>query len=54
MPPTAQYQKKQKQKTKSPKQPHQKMDRSSKQTVLQRRRTDGQKTREKMFNITHY
>jgi len=33
---------------------HQKMGRKSKQTVLQRRHTDGQKTLEKMFNITHY
>ena len=36
------------------KQPHQKMGRRSKQTVLQRRHTDGQKTHEKMFNITHH
>ena len=34
--------------------PHQKMGRRSKQTVLQRRHTDGQETHEKMFNITHY
>ena len=26
----------------------------SKQTILQRRHTDGQKTHEKMFNITNY
>ena len=45
-PPAAQYQKN--------KQPHQIMGRRSKQTVLQRRHTDGQKTHEKMFNITHY
>ena len=36
------------------KQPHQKTGGRSKQTVLQRRHTDGQKTHEKMFNITHY
>ena len=30
------------------------MDRRSKQTILQRRHTDGQKTHEKMFNITSY
>ena len=30
------------------------MGRRSKQTILQRRHTDGQKTHEKMFNITHY
>ena len=36
------------------KQPHQKMSRRSKQTILQRRHMDGQKTHEKMFNITHY
>ena len=35
------------------KQPHQKMGRT-KQTILQRRHTDGKKTHEKMFNITHY
>ena len=40
--------------TKKNKQPHQKMGRRSKQTILQRRHTDGQKTHEKMFNITHY
>ena len=39
--------------TKKTKQSHQKMGRRSKQTVLQRRHTDGQKTYEKMFNITH-
>ncbi|WP_410617530.1 hypothetical protein, partial [Amycolatopsis sp. lyj-109] len=33
---------------------HQKMGRRSKQTILQRRHTDGQKTHEKMFNVTHY
>ena len=33
---------------------HQKMGRRSKQTILQRRHTDGQKTHEKMFNTTHY
>ena len=36
------------------KQPHLKMGRRSQQTVLQRRHTDGQKTQEKMFNITHH
>ena len=41
-------------KTNKNKQPHQKMGRRSKQTVLQRRHTDGQETHEKMFNITHY
>ena len=30
------------------------MGRSSKQTILQRRHIDGQKTHEKMFSITHY
>jgi len=30
------------------------MGRRSKQTVLQRRHTDGQETHKKMFNITHY
>ena len=40
--------------TKKTKQPHQKMGRRSKQTILQRRHTNGQKTHEKMFNITHY
>ena len=39
--------------TKKNKEPHQKMGRRSKQTILQRRHTDGQKTYEKMFNITH-
>uniref|UniRef100_A0A8D1FYF5 Uncharacterized protein n=1 Tax=Sus scrofa TaxID=9823 RepID=A0A8D1FYF5_PIG len=39
--------------TKKNKQPHPKMGRRSKQTVLQRRHTDGQETHEKMFNITH-
>ena len=39
--------------TKKNKQPHPKMDRRSKQTILQRH-TDSQKTHEKMFNITHY
>ena len=39
--------------TKKNKQPHPKMGRRSKQTVLQRRHTDGQKAHEKMFNITH-
>jgi len=34
-------------------QPHQKMGRRSKQTILQRRQTDGHKTHEKMFTITH-
>ena len=37
---------------KKPKQPHHKMGRRSKQTVLQRH-TDGQKTCNKMFNITN-
>ena len=32
----------------------QKMGRRSKQTILQRRHTDGQKTHERMFNITHH
>ena len=32
---------------------HQKMGRRSKQTILQRSHTDGQKTHKKMFNITH-
>ena len=41
-----------KKKTKS-KQPHQKIGKRSKQIILQRRRTHGQKTHEKMFNITH-
>ena len=36
------------------KQPHQKMGRRSKQAILQRRHTDGQKTHEKMYNITNY
>ena len=36
------------------KQPHQKMGRPFKQTVLQRRHADGQKTHEKMFSVTHY
>ena len=40
--------------TKKTKQPHQKMGRRSKQTVLQIRHTDGQETHEEMFNITHY
>ena len=40
--------------TKKNNQPHQKMGRRSKQTVLQRRHIDGQKTIEKTFNITHY
>ena len=35
-------------------QPHPKMGRRSKQTVLQRRHTDGQETHEKMFSVTHY
>ena len=30
------------------------MGRRSKQTILQRQHTDGQKTHEKMFNVTHY
>ena len=34
-------------------QPHQKMGRS-KETILQRRHTDSQKTHEKMFDITNY
>ena len=38
---------------KTNKQPHQKIGRRSKQTILQRH-TDGQKTHEKRFNITHY
>ena len=45
MPPTTEYQEN--------KQPYPKMDRRSKQTVLQRH-ADGQKAHEKMFNITHY
>uniref|UniRef100_A0A8D1K027 Uncharacterized protein n=1 Tax=Sus scrofa TaxID=9823 RepID=A0A8D1K027_PIG len=36
------------------KQPHRKMGRRSKQTILQRRQTDGQNTCEKMFNISYY
>ena len=36
------------------KQAYQKIGRRSKQTVLQRRHTDGQKTHEKMFDITNY
>ena len=32
---------------------HQKMGRRSKQTVLQRRHTDGPKTHAKVFNISH-
>ena len=40
--------------TKKTNNPIKKMGRRSKQTVLQRRQTDGQKTHEKMFNITHY
>ena len=35
-------------------QPHQKMGRISKQTVLQRRHTDGQKKKNQAFNITNY
>ena len=38
---------------KKKKKPDQKMDRISKQTVLQRRQTDGQKAHEKMLNITN-
>ena len=45
--------KKQKNKTKQNKN-HQKIGRRSKQTILHRRHMDGQKTQEKMFNITHY
>ena len=33
---------------------NQKMGRRSKQTFLQRRRTDGQQAYEKMFNVTNY
>ena len=40
--------------TKKNKRPHRKMGRRSKWTVLQRRHTDGQKTHEKMFNVTHH
>ena len=36
------------------KQPNQKMRRRPKQTFLQRRHTDSQKSREKMLSITHY
>ena len=36
------------------KQPNQKMGRRSKWTLLQRKRTDGQKAHEKMLNITNY
>ena len=36
------------------KQPNQNTGRRSKQTFLQRRYTAGQKTHEKMFNITNY
>ena len=36
------------------KQAHQKMGRRSKEIILQRRYTDGQKIHEKMFNITHH
>ena len=35
-------------------QPHQKMGGRSKQTVLQKRHTDGRETHEKMLNVTHY
>src|SRR5512135_3515641 len=40
--------------TKKTKQPYQKMGRRSKQTTLQRRHIDSQKTHEKMFSITNY
>jgi len=40
--------------TKNTNNPTKKMGRRSKQTILQRRHTDGQKTHAKMFNITHY
>ena len=40
--------------TKKTNKPIKKMGRRSKQTVLQRRHTDGEKTHEEMFNITHY
>ena len=40
--------------TKKSKQPHQKMGGRSKQTVLQKRHTDGRETHEKMFSVTHY
>ena len=43
---TAQYQKN--------KQSNQKVSRRPKQTFLQRRRTDGLLTHEKMLNLTHY
>ena len=43
---TTQYQKN--------KQPNQKMGRRPKQTFLQRRHTNGQKTHEKMLNIINY
>ena len=36
------------------KQAYQKMGRRSKQTILQRRHTDGQETHEKIFNVTPY
>ena len=39
---------------KKPKPPSQKMGRRSKQTFLQRRDTDGQKTDGKMLNIANY
>ena len=39
---------------KKKKKSHQKMCGGSKQTILQRIYTDGQKTHEKMFNITNY
>uniref|UniRef100_A0A8D1ETQ5 Uncharacterized protein n=1 Tax=Sus scrofa TaxID=9823 RepID=A0A8D1ETQ5_PIG len=40
--------------TKKTKKTHHKMGRRSKQTVLQRRHMDGQKTHEKMLNMTQY
>ena len=36
------------------KQPNQKVEKTPKQTFLQRRHTDGQQPHEKMFNIAHY
>ena len=40
--------------TKTNKQPHPKMGRRSKHTILQRRHTDGRETHEKMFSVTHW
>ena len=40
--------------TKKTNTPIKKMGRRSKQTVFQRRHTDGRETQEKMFSVTHY